>query len=136
MRVVVIGLGLGLLAAPLAFADAKAGGDLYSARCNMCHGTGLGGAPAADKLKESTPESIIEKLTTGTMSAMAAGLSDADKRDIAVYLSGKGLPAAGDLPAVDPLPADTSAPAATGTPAPGSAPTDPAPATPPTPPAQ
>jgi hypothetical protein len=31
---------------------------------------------------------------------MASGLSDQDKRDIAVYLTKKGLPANGDLPEV------------------------------------
>ncbi len=124
-RVAVVVLCLGLLAAPAAFADAKAGGDVFATRCNMCHGGGVGGAPPIDKLKESGPEAILEKLTNGTMAPMAAGLSDADKRDIAVFLSGKGLPAAGDLPAVEPLPAADPAPAAQPAPA-----AEPAPAAP------
>src|ERR1700749_4167703 len=111
-RVALVVLGLGLMSAPAAFGDAKSGGDLFDSRCALCHSAGVGGAPPTEKLKGDMPESIVEKLTTGTMSAMAAGMSDAEKRDIAVFLSGKGLPASGDLAAVDPLPADGAAPAA------------------------
>ena len=121
-RVAWVVVGLGLIATPTAFADAKSGGDLFGTRCNMCHASGVGGAPPVEKLKAGAPEVILEKLTTGTMAPMAAGLSDADKRDVAVFLSGKGLPAAGDLPAVEPLLAADATPAS-----------EPAPATPPTP---
>jgi polyvinyl alcohol dehydrogenase (cytochrome) len=126
MKHVAVGvLCLGLLAAPAAFADAKSGGDVFATRCNMCHGAGVGGAPPTDKLKASPPETIVEKLTNGTMAPMAAGLSDADKRDIAVFLSGKGLPASGDLAAVEPLPAGDPAPAAQPAPAVEAAPAAP-----------
>jgi polyvinyl alcohol dehydrogenase (cytochrome) len=111
-RAALIVLGLGLLSAPAALADAKSGGDMFDSRCALCHSAGVGGAPPTEKLKGDTPESILEKLTTGTMAPMAAGISDAEKRDIAVFLSGKGLPASGDLPAVDPLPVGDAAPAA------------------------
>jgi cytochrome c553 len=39
-------------------------------------------------------------MTTGTMSVMASGLTDEDKRNIAVYLTHKGLPATDSLPEV------------------------------------
>ena len=36
------------------------------------------------------------------MASMAAGLTDQNKREIAVLLTGKGLPVSGDLPEVKP----------------------------------
>ena len=120
-RVALVVLSLGLLAGPSAFADAKSGKDLFTTRCEMCHGGGIGGAPETEKLKADAPDAIVEKLTNGTMAPMAAGMSDADKRDIAVFLTGKSLPAAGDLPAVEPLPAE-AAPATDATPAAPAAP--------------
>jgi mono/diheme cytochrome c family protein len=101
-RVLAAVFGLGLLAAPAAFADGGAGGDLFAARCAMCHGSGVGGAPLADKLATLEPAAVVEKLTNGTMAPMAAGISDEDKRNIAVFLTHKPLPANGALPAVNP----------------------------------
>ncbi|MEZ5938882.1 MAG: cytochrome c [Hyphomonadaceae bacterium] len=81
--------GLVVLAAPAALADAAAGEGVYQARCNMCHGTGMGGAPLTEKLKALEAPAIVEKLTTGTMAPMAAGLTDQDKHDIADFLTKK-----------------------------------------------
>ncbi len=96
-------LGLGLLVAP-AFAEPgpAEGQATFEARCKMCHGTGMGGAPLMDKMAVLEATAVVEKLTNGTMAAMSSGLSDADKRDIAVYLTKKGLPASGSLPEVKP----------------------------------
>lgn len=93
-------LGLGLAAAPAAFAGPAEGAGLYEARCQMCHATALNNAPPLEKMAELEPASVVEKLTTGTMMAMASGLSDQEKRDIAVFLTKKSLPASGDLPEV------------------------------------
>jgi mono/diheme cytochrome c family protein len=92
----------GLTAAPVAFATpAVADGQaLYQARCAMCHGTGMGGAPLMEKLATLDPLAVVEKMTTGTMAAMASGISDANKRDIAVFITRKDLPAKDGLPAV------------------------------------
>lgn len=38
-------LGLGLAAAPAAFAGPAEGAGLYEARCQMCHATALNNAP-------------------------------------------------------------------------------------------
>ena len=97
-------LGLGLLAAPAAFAEPgpAEGAALYEARCKMCHGSGMGGAPLQDKLASLEAPAVVDKLTNGTMAAMAGGMSEAEKRDIAVYLTKKGLPASGGLPEVKP----------------------------------
>ena len=97
----VLGLGL-LVAAPVAFAEPgpAEGAAVYEARCKMCHAAGLNNAPLQDKLATLEPVAIVEKLTTGTMSVMASGLTDEDKRNIAVFLTHKGLPADGALPEV------------------------------------
>ena len=95
-------LGLGLVAAPAALAGPAEGAGLYEARCNLCHATALNNAPPIEKMASLEPAAVIEKLTTGTMSVMASGLTEQDKRDIAVYLTKKGLPASGDLPEVKP----------------------------------
>ena len=101
MKVVSIAfVGLGLFSAPAAFAGPAEGAGLYEARCAMCHATALNNAPPIDKMAALEPAAVVEKLTTGTMQVMAAGLSDQDKRDIAVFLTKKGLPASGDLPEV------------------------------------
>lgn len=105
MRATIAALaGLGLFAAPTAFADPQPGvgeGEaIYQARCNMCHGTGMGGAPLMDKLATLEPADVVEKMATGTMAPMSAGISPENLRDIAVYVTKKPLPADGDLPAV------------------------------------
>lgn len=98
--------GLGLLAATPAFADPLPGvgeGEaLFQARCNMCHGTGMGGAPLMDKLASLEPADVVAKMSTGTMAPMSAGISPENQRDIAVFVTKKPLAADGDLPAVKP----------------------------------
>jgi mono/diheme cytochrome c family protein len=117
-RVALVVVGLGLVAAPAAFADGKVGEELYAARCNTCHSAGVGGAPPTDKLKTAAPESIVEKLTTGTMQYMAAGLSDQDKRDIAEFLTGTAPAAAAPAEAPTPAAGETPAAAPAATPQP------------------
>ncbi|MDZ4762698.1 MAG: cytochrome c [Alphaproteobacteria bacterium] len=83
-------LSLGLAAVPAALAEPGGEGEaLYQARCNMCHGAGVGGAPLMEKLATLTSASIVEKLTTGTMAAMASGISDEDKKHIAEFVTKK-----------------------------------------------
>jgi polyvinyl alcohol dehydrogenase (cytochrome) len=83
-------VGLGLLTAPAAFAGPEGEGEaLYQARCAMCHGSGMGGAPLMDKLATLTQPVIVDKMTSGTMAPMAAGISDDDKKNIAAFISKK-----------------------------------------------
>jgi cytochrome c553 len=84
--------------APAAPASAKpdtaAGGTKFGGTCAACHGTdGNSGVPANPKLAQQHPEYIIKQLTefkagkrvSPIMQPMAAGLSDADIRNIAYW---------------------------------------------------
>lgn len=94
-------LGLSALAAP-AFAGPKEGEAIYQQRCVMCHGQGLANAPLIDKLQALDNQKIVDVLTAPVpmMAGAVAGLSDEDKRNIAVFLTKKSMPASGDLPEV------------------------------------
>lgn len=96
-------LGLAFLAAP-AFAEpgAAEGSALYEARCKMCHATGMANAPLIEKLATLENDKIVDALTTPVpmMAGVVGGLSEQDKRDIAVFLTKKSMPAKGDLPEV------------------------------------
>lgn len=95
-------LGFSVLVAPAMFADPTVGegAALYDARCKLCHATGVGGAPLVEKMATLDPTYVVDKLTSGTMSAMASGISAENKRDIAVYLTKKPLAAQDGMPAV------------------------------------
>jgi cytochrome c5 len=97
-------LGLGLLFAPAAFAepDVANGEALYQQKCNMCHASGLANAPLTDALTKLEPQKIIEVLTKPSpmMAGAVAGITEEQKRDIAVFLTRKSLPASGNLPEV------------------------------------
>lgn len=101
LSAVVAVLGIAVLAAP-AFAGPKEGGEIYETRCKMCHGTGMANAPLIEVLKTLDNDQILAALTTPVpmMAGVVSGLSDEDKRNIAVFLSGKSLPASGTLPEV------------------------------------
>lgn len=96
-------LGLAVLAAP-AFAEPgpAEGAALYEARCKMCHAQGLANAPLLEKLATLENDKVIEALTTPVpmMAGAVGGLTEEDKRNIAVFLTKKPMPAKGDLPAV------------------------------------
>jgi mono/diheme cytochrome c family protein len=97
-------LSLGFLAAPSAFADpirdVAAINTIVEQRCAMCHMEDEDAAPALGTVKKLEPAAIAEMLISGSMSAMTPDLTPQTKREIAVFLSGKPLPASGDLPEV------------------------------------
>jgi polyvinyl alcohol dehydrogenase (cytochrome) len=57
----------------------------------MCHDPAVDRAPNRAALQQRTPESVVQSLTSGSMSAMAAGLSPEMIRQVAVYVTGKPL---------------------------------------------
>lgn len=104
MRLTAAFLGLAILAAPSALAGPAEGGAIYEQRCKMCHATGMANAPMLDKLATFDNEKILAALASPSpipmMGAVTGGLSDEDKRNVAVFLTKKSLPASGNLPAV------------------------------------
>lgn len=76
---------------------------IFQQRCAVCHSekgeaVGNGTAPALAKLKAMAPETVFAALShNGVMEAMATGLTDYDKRNIAQYLTGRKV-AATDAP--------------------------------------
>jgi len=76
------------------------GAAVYHRVCQNCHEGQALKAPSRTFVEMMTPESIYRALTVGIMKQQAAGLSDADDRNVAEYLSGKpfGLPAAPTAP--------------------------------------
>jgi cytochrome c553 len=87
--------GASAAAAPAAAKpDTTAGGTKFAATCAACHGAdGNSGVPANPKLAQQHPEYIVKQLTefkagkrvSPIMQPMAAGLSDADIRNIAYW---------------------------------------------------
>src|SRR6202034_2537465 len=64
------------------------GAAVYHGLCQHCHEGQAPKAPSRTFIEMMTPEAIDRALTVGIMKAQAAALSDADKRNVAEYLSG------------------------------------------------
>jgi polyvinyl alcohol dehydrogenase (cytochrome) len=66
---------------------------LFESRCAQCHGAAANERRAPDRsaLMQMTPERILAALTTGSMTANAAGISDGQKRALAELLSGRPM---------------------------------------------
>lgn len=78
--------------------NTNAGIYAFSGRCARCHDTGKDGAEDRYHLVRHTPEDVLGSITTGSMASYAQGLSDLEKRVIAVYVGGRplGASATGD----------------------------------------
>ncbi len=68
--------------------DAAAGETVFNAHCKGCHEPAIERAPAKATLATYPAATIVDALTNGVMKPMAAGLSDADKQNVAAYLTG------------------------------------------------
>lgn len=64
------------------------GAKIYQERCAACHDNPSGRTPGRDVLSKNPPGFVFGALTTGSMAAMAEGLTEADKRAVAAYLTG------------------------------------------------
>jgi polyvinyl alcohol dehydrogenase (cytochrome) len=68
------------------------GAALFDRHCAACHvGSDIGRAPDRKALAERTPESILDALVTGPMAVQGAALSDAERRTLSEYLTGRRL---------------------------------------------
>ncbi|MGE0406874.1 MAG: PQQ-binding-like beta-propeller repeat protein [Candidatus Korobacteraceae bacterium] len=66
------------------------GNAYFQYNCGTCHGR-IEQAPTPDMLKRLTPEKIYATITSGTMAAQAAKLTDEQKVAIAEWLGGRKL---------------------------------------------
>jgi len=82
---------LALLAATVpAFAQqAPDGAAAFDRACASCHREGQTTAPTPAVLRQLTPEGILNSLTNGRMQAQGATLSDAERRAVAQFLTGR-----------------------------------------------
>jgi polyvinyl alcohol dehydrogenase (cytochrome) len=65
---------------------------VFQQHCMSCHGNAnVPQAPAPSAIREMTPERIYDALTTGTMKAQGASLTDDQRRMTATFLSGRPL---------------------------------------------
>ena len=85
-------------AAPAAKADLAKGEATYTAACASCHGAdGNSGSPAYPKLAQQHPDYLVKQLqefksgkrANAIMSGMAAGLSDADMKNVSAWVGSK-----------------------------------------------
>ncbi len=76
----------------------NAGIFTFTARCAGCHDAGKDGAPDRYTLNRHTPEEVLASMTSGPMAAYAEGLTEYEKRVVAVYVGGRplGASATGD----------------------------------------
>jgi len=74
-------------------AQSRDGAALFARHCASCHeGSGDARAPSRSALGERSPDAILEALVGGVMTTQGAALSDAERRTIAEYLTGRTLP--------------------------------------------
>ena len=69
---------------------------LFEQRCGSCHTKPAADsrAPDRDSLRQRTPEAVLDALTTGSMKANAEGLTEAQKKMIAEFITERPLGAA------------------------------------------
>jgi len=75
---------------------------VFEKNCTACHGNpAVERAPSPAQLRQFTAERILDALTTGPMRAVGDTLTDVERRQVAVSLSGKALGAAASASASD-----------------------------------
>jgi polyvinyl alcohol dehydrogenase (cytochrome) len=72
----------------------NAGIYAFTGHCAGCHDTRKDGAPDRYALNRRTPEEVLASMTIGSMAKYATGLSEYEKRVVAVYVGGRPLGAA------------------------------------------
>jgi polyvinyl alcohol dehydrogenase (cytochrome) len=75
------------------------GATTFNRACATCHREGQNTAPTPTVLRQLSPEGIVNSLTNGRMQVQGASLSDAERRAIAQFLTGRA-PAASIAAAV------------------------------------
>lgn len=95
MRMLPLVFGCVLFVSATASAQSFGVGGLlpFEQKCGSCHIKPEAGsrAPAREQLQGQPPETIYAAMTTGGMAPMAVGLTEAQLRAIAEYVSGRGF---------------------------------------------
>jgi polyvinyl alcohol dehydrogenase (cytochrome) len=106
-RVAILWLGIGLdLCFGVRFAAAQGarGIAVFEEHCAQCHAAPApdSRAPNRDALRERTPESILDAMTSGAMMEQARALTVEQRRQVAEYIAGRplGATASGDASAM------------------------------------
>ncbi|MCK9563750.1 MAG: PQQ-binding-like beta-propeller repeat protein, partial [Bacteroidales bacterium] len=91
-------LAAAALAAPVTDPQdaAHTGERIYLDNCATCHEAGVPKAPSQGMLQFMAPDAIYHALTEGVMAVQVPHLSDADKQQVAEYLTGHALNAAAE----------------------------------------
>ena len=78
--------------------NTNAGIYAFTSRCATCHDAGTNGARDRYALNRLTPEDVLASITIGSMARYAEGMTEFEKRVVAVYIGGRplGAAAAGD----------------------------------------
>src|SRR3954467_15435096 len=69
------------------------GAALFETKCKTCHDPAVDRAPDRAALRQRTPEQVVQALTRGSMTPMAAGLTPGMIGQIAEFVTGKTLAA-------------------------------------------
>ncbi len=88
MRIVSVATMLVLALAAFAAAQPPDGERLYNQNCARCHEGNLPLLFSSGPIREYPAERVYEALSAGIMAAQATGLTTADKRAVAEYVSG------------------------------------------------
>jgi polyvinyl alcohol dehydrogenase (cytochrome) len=75
--------------------NTNAGIYAFTEHCASCHDAGTNGARDRYSLNRHTPEEVLAAITTGSMARYAQGLTEFEKRVVAVYIGGRPLGASG-----------------------------------------
>src|SRR4051812_35438438 len=67
------------------------GAALFETKCKTCHDPAVDRAPDRAALRQRTPEQVVQALTRGSMTPMAAGLTPGMIGQIAEFVTGKTL---------------------------------------------
>jgi len=73
----------------LVLAQAPSGAAVFDNHCAACHAGTYARVPPVAALRERPRESIVDALVTGVMRQQGAELSDAERRAVAEYLTGR-----------------------------------------------
>src|SRR5580692_9606861 len=102
-RVAILWLCIGVdLCFGVRFAEAQGarGIAVFEEHCAQCHAAPApdSRAPSRDSLRERTPESILDAMTSGAMMEQARSLTVEQRRQVAEYIAGRplGATASGD----------------------------------------